>query len=345
MNYANDPKFKSIVGLTQFRDLRGLRTGLVATIIGEIGTDFPTRLYERSSKTTAWSVVEFYNIAAQEKLISSRSHQEMDDLFTSGQREADLATLGRVSEAEIVTFEKTLDGRPRTIFPIYVGKQLLSGLIIEGHLPQEEQVFIDTILQVYTNLFLLLKNSIQDCLTGLLNRQVFDRNIQKMDSFVSKKRRGTEEDQENCCLAFFDIDHFKRVNDNFGHLHGDEVLVLFSNLMKEFFRESDDKYRYGGEEFVAVLKGVSLELATNILNKFRDRVASYLFPQVGQITVSIGVAHFDKSVPMVTVIERADKAVYYSKDNGRNRVTSWADIASDGQPKVLDASKSDVSLI
>ena len=328
MNYANNPKFKAIVGLTQFRDLRALRTGLVATIIGDIGTNFPTRLYERSLESLPWSVVEFYEIATKEKLIPQGYYCKIDDLFTDGQRLADLVLLDHVSGPEVVAFDQTLDGRPRTIFPIYAGNNLLGGLIIEGNLPLEEKIFIDTVLQVYSNLFLLLKNSIQDCLTGLLNRQMFDRNIQKMDSTTPKKRRDREEEEE-CCIAFFDIDHFKRVNDEFGHLQGDEVLVQFSKLMTEFFRESDDKYRYGGEEFVAMLKGVSLTVAINILNRFRERVANYLFPQVGQITVSIGVAYVDNTLPIISVIEQADKALYFSKKHGRNRVTNWEDIAND----------------
>ena len=343
MSCTSEPKIRSIVGLTHFRDLRSLRTGLMATVIGELGTPFPVRLYERSRKTAPWAMMESYSFAAQKDCIPSGDHRETDDLITADRRKVDIAILDQVSNSKVVIFDETVDGRPRTIFPIYAGNQLLSVLIIEVNLQLNEQAIIDTILQVYANLFFLLKNSIQDSLTGLLNRQIFDTNIQKMDNIISNTRRDGDDDVD-CCLAFLDIDHFKRVNDKFGHLYGDEVLVLFANLMKEFFRDSDDKYRYGGEEFVVILKGVSLEVAIKLLDKFREKVASYLFPQVGQVTVSIGVTYADKSVPMVTVIERADKAVYHSKDQGRNRVTDWEALVNQTKGETQEVIKSDISL-
>ena len=344
MSYTDDPKFTSLVELTQHRDLRTLRTGLVATIISEIGTAKPTRLYERSNKASPWSVVEFYDIAAQEKIIPLRKHKDIDDLFADSQRKTDLFTLDLIKNNEILTISNTFDDRPRVVFPIYSGKQLISSLIIEGHLSQEEKIYIDTILQVYNNLFLLLKNSLQDCLTGLYNRQAFDKSMRRIDTAGSRKRRGKEKHEEHCCFAFFDIDHFKRVNDDFGHLYGDEILVLFSNLMKEFFRESDDKFRYGGEEFVVMLKDVNLNIAISILNKFRDKVSKFIFPQIGKITVSIGVAFVDKRVPMITVIERADKSVYYSKTHGRNKVSAWENLVANDLLDYSQSTEVDVSL-
>jgi diguanylate cyclase (GGDEF)-like protein len=140
-------------------------------------------------------------------------------------------------------------------------------------------------------------------------------------------------------FAMLDIDHFKRVNDTFGHLYGDEILVHFANLMRSTFRAGDQLYRFGGEEFVLIYGVDPPEHGgEGTLERFRCAVENFDFPGVGQITVSIGFTRInDVQTPAATLIDRADQAVYYAKAHGRNRVCSWEALVEAGEltpPKV-----------
>jgi diguanylate cyclase (GGDEF)-like protein len=127
-----------------------------------------------------------------------------------------------------------------------------------------------------------------------------------------------------------DIDHFKSINDNLGHLLGDEVLLLLAQQMTESFRDNDLLFRYGGEEFAMVLMDITPEQAQQTLQRFREKIASYKFPNVEQVTVSIGFTHFDKSLSMDELIGQADNALYYCKTSTRNTVHCYQDLVEQG---------------
>lgn len=197
------------------------------------------------------------------------------------------------------------------------------------------------ILVVYRNFQNLLDYSERDSLTGLLNRKTFDDNFSKIirtgmqrqshdnAEQVETERRDSHREKQHW-LAVLDIDHFKRVNDQFGHLYGDEVLILVANLMRSSFRPSDKLFRFGGEEFVILLRSTSKDDAQMIFERFRENVARYPFPQVGTVTISIGFAHIDPFEPAVGIIGRADQALYFAKSNGRNRVCQYEDLIQSG---------------
>jgi diguanylate cyclase (GGDEF)-like protein len=156
----------------------------------------------------------------------------------------------------------------------------------------------------------------------LLNRKTFDEKVLRI--ITSLRATDSQPDGRGAyCLAILDVDHFKRVNDRFGHLYGDEVLLLFARTMVEAFRGGDLLFRIGGEEFVVVLKDVDLNRALAVLERFRQTVETFPFPQVGQITASIGVSMITSGDLPSTVIDRADKALYYAKNNGRNQVSVY----------------------
>jgi len=132
-------------------------------------------------------------------------------------------------------------------------------------------------------------------------------------------------------VLFADIDHFKRVNDRHGHLMGDEVLLIFAGLVRNALRDIDWVFRYGGEEFVALIKGVSPETIASILERIRVKVQDHPFPQIGQLTVSTGyTAIIDQQLPAY-VFEEADKALYYAKEHGRNQVCDYRGLMSRGE--------------
>ncbi|HEX6364379.1 MAG TPA: GGDEF domain-containing protein, partial [Albitalea sp.] len=135
-------------------------------------------------------------------------------------------------------------------------------------------------------------------------------------------------------LGMIDIDHFKLVNDGFGHLIGDEVLLLLSRLMRSSFRFHDRLYRFGGEEFVVLMRCDTDEDARGAFERLRLNTLAYAFPQVGHISVSVGFTEVRAGDSPSAAIERADQAVYYAKSHGRNQVQSHADLAARGEVDV-----------
>lgn len=186
-------------------------------------------------------------------------------------------------------------------------------------------------IQIHANYARLLFDSERDTLTGLFNRKKLE---QKLGEMLAARNSGynREGDQgKSDYLAVFDIDHFKRVNDNYGHLIGDEVLLTFAGLVRSTLRDLDWVFRYGGEEFVALIKSVSPEVIVIILERIRTKVGNHQFPQVGQVTVSIGFAPIaDQALPP-HIFEEADKALYYAKEHGRNQVCDYQALIRQGE--------------
>lgn len=190
------------------------------------------------------------------------------------------------------------------------------------------------VLKIYHNFIGLINDNQLDALTGLLNRKTFEVRMEKIlaDSQYYGHREG-EESQRPSFLAIFDIDHFKRINDQFGHLVGDEVLLLFASLMSKMFRVDDPLFRFGGEEFVCVIRNVNLSIAESAINRFRESVQNYSFPQVGQVTVSVGFTQIRPNDLPPSIIDRADDALYFAKNNGRNQTWSYEALLADGKIK------------
>jgi diguanylate cyclase (GGDEF)-like protein len=165
----------------------------------------------------------------------------------------------------------------------------------------------------------LQKLAITDGLTKLHNSRSFYSQLEvEVDRFNRYKHP--------LSLLLLDIDHFKRYNDNFGHLEGDKVLVKISQLIKSCLRKLDTAYRYGGEEFTVILPETSCEEAVLVAERIRNTVQNLNFePENGKtlsITISIGVTQYAAEEQLSTFIQRADRAMYLSKQNGRNRVTA-----------------------
>jgi diguanylate cyclase (GGDEF)-like protein len=126
-------------------------------------------------------------------------------------------------------------------------------------------------------------------------------------------------------LLLLDIDNFKEFNDNFGHLEGDKVLVRFSQIIKSCLRTNDSAYRYGGEEFTVILPETNGDEAKTVAQRIRSSLETEKFKPIpdknAKITISIGVTQYFPKEELSAFIRRADKAMYLSKKNGRNRVS------------------------
>lgn len=186
-------------------------------------------------------------------------------------------------------------------------------------------------LKIYANFARVLFDSERDTLTGLYNRKKLD---QKLSELLAGRMSGSNRERDKDTadyLAVFDIDHFKHINDNFGHLIGDEALLIFAGLVRNTLRDVDWVFRYGGEEFVALIKGVLPETIASILERIRAKVQDHNFPQIGRLTVSTGYTSIiDQQLPSY-VFEEADKALYYAKEHGRNQVCGYRDLMSRGE--------------
>ena len=200
------------------------------------------------------------------------------------------------------------------------------------------------LLDIYHNFLDLLHDNQHDLLTGLLNRKTFNNRIGAVLARLPHGLRKTDQTAERYCLAILDIDHFKRINDNFGHLYGDEVLLMLSNMMKESFREGDALFRFGGEEFVILLKDVDTTQAHQIVDRFRVTVESKAFPQVGRVTVSVGLTAIQPDELPPQIIDRADRALYFAKGNGRNQVCIYETLVKEGHLTAPEVSLGSIEL-
>jgi len=165
----------------------------------------------------------------------------------------------------------------------------------------------------------LQRLAITDGLTKLHNSRSFYSQLEvEVDRFNRYKHP--------LSLLLLDIDHFKQYNDNFGHLEGDKVLVKISQLIKSCLRKLDTAYRYGGEEFTVILPETSCEEAELVAERIRTTIQTEKFkPRNAKelsITISIGTTQYDAQEQLSTFIQRADKAMYHSKQKGRNQVTA-----------------------
>jgi len=121
-------------------------------------------------------------------------------------------------------------------------------------------------------------------------------------------------------LIMFDLDHFKKINDQYGHDVGDQVLIDLTKLIKCHLREQDSIGRYGGEEFIVVLPNTPLESAKIIAQRLRQEIADYAFDKVGQVTVSMGLVQAYQNEAQKDLLKRADILLYEAKERGRNQV-------------------------
>ena len=223
-----------------------------------------------------------------------------------------------------------------SLFPLSTDRDVAGVLDIRTSHPltTDQTRLVSSILRVYRNFQGLLDYSERDTLTGLLNRKTFDGSFLRLAVPVAADAAGQEQARraggDTTWLGVIDIDHFKRVNDCHGHLIGDEVLLLVARLMRSTFRFQDQLYRFGGEEFVVLMRGGRVDQAMAAFERLRTHIADYVFPRVGRITVSIGFTQVRPGDSPAGAFERADKAVYHAKQHGRNQVAHHGDLLARG---------------
>ena len=238
-----------------------------------------------------------------------------------------------------------------TLFPVATDREVIGVLEIETDkgLDDQQQRMVASVLRIFRNFQGLLDYSERDTLTGLLNRKTFDESFLKASAEPGAALGDDADGQRvvgDACsywIGVIDIDHFKLVNDNYGHLIGDEVLLLLSRLMRGSLRARDRLYRFGGEEFVALMRCHGAESAALAFERLRGNTERFAFPQVEHITVSVGFTEVKPGDTPGGAFERADKAVYYAKSHGRNQVHYHEALVASGELESA-AKVSDVEL-
>jgi diguanylate cyclase (GGDEF)-like protein len=155
----------------------------------------------------------------------------------------------------------------------------------------------------------LTKEMQKDTLTGAYKKNYFNLQLEKLI-----------ENHEDCILVVLDLDNFKQVNDTYGHQAGDDVLKEFVLLIQDNIRGDDLFARWGGEEFLLLLKHTNIDNALKKIESLRHIIDTYIFKHVGHITSSFGVAYKEESDDLHSLLQRADKALYEAKNRGKNRV-------------------------
>ncbi|MGE7835388.1 sensor domain-containing diguanylate cyclase [Viridibacillus arvi] len=165
----------------------------------------------------------------------------------------------------------------------------------------------------------LVKISNTDKLTGISNRRFFQKKLEEQIEIYR-----TEE--KTFSLLIIDIDHFKKVNDTYGHQIGDIVLAKLANILKIQVRTDDIVARFGGEEFTIILPDTDFEEAILIAQKLNRTIELAEWTETGNLTVSIGLATFSENDTEDSIVKKADQALYVSKEKGRNRATHFRNL-------------------
>ena len=337
------PILQNLVEMTGLRDHLRLELSVLSTLQALTGiVDIRALgLFTREGHT----FVRPRTWLEQGQLLSNDAEAAQDPRREPLERHPDLQACIASQSASVVHVPRR--GRYVLWLPVWMNDKVSTCLEITQSRPFSAHKLdvIQGIFHVYQNYQSLLDYSERDALTGLLNRKTFDEQFSRStaDSLARRVRPATTglavDEEASCCeppveqwLAVVDVDHFKQVNDRFGHLYGDEVLILIANILRSSFRSHDRIFRFGGEEFVVLLRATSLATAHKVFNRFRLAVQEYPFPQVGQVTVSLGFVSTSRGAP-VEILGQADQALYYAKENGRNQVCFYDELIASGQLK------------
>jgi diguanylate cyclase (GGDEF)-like protein len=233
----------------------------------------------------------------------------------------------------------------RLVVPILRDGRAIGALQLDSDMPPAtSRPLADGFARIYANYTGLLHESERDKLTGLYNRRSFERQLQRLlhqrEQALRQAAMARPEPSEQhgmlaagppqVWLAILDIDHFKRINDNYGHIYGDEVILLLAQQMRACFRRGDVLFRFGGEEFVILFGATEQATVHTVLERFRRRIAEHVFPQVGSVTVSIGYAGVGRHDYPASALDRADKALYFAKQHGRNGTYGYENLSARG---------------
>lgn len=337
----------SVVAITQQKDISDLEASLLDEIVSLCDQLQKTVLYSVDHDEGIW---QYHELCARCGLAA-----EHEAALIAAMTQPQLHLL---EQGETQLFQQ--ENQSQCLLIPILQEDCLYGVIqvVATELSDDFQYILQAIARIYSNFIHLLIESERDKLTGLFNRRTFETRLKRLlikqaaheaEGGEADKKEFNVERRKECqsqqaWLAMFDIDHFKQVNDNFGHVYGDEVLLIFSQVLRDVFRKNDLLFRFGGEEFVVILEPISLKDAWTALERFRNRIEQYDFPQVGHISVSIGFSKITQEDYPLEVLNFADKALYYAKNSGRNQVRNYHELVQQELIKHIEHAIGDIEL-
>jgi diguanylate cyclase (GGDEF)-like protein len=342
----NEQILKSIIEITRQKDTDSLEFSLVSTLV-EFVPAYEIILYKIPRINPAETIEEVVRLS-----ISENNEQKNYEWSDNKQIVAINKSIRQCIKSECLVNSGSADEDVHLFYPLLLDHKVIGVLNLSSHQDLTPwQTLIEALVYIYNNYLTILNESERDKLTGLLNRRTFD---YKLDKLLEEQRQGqatyktsprsAEQRQlgskSSAWLAMMDIDNFKNINDTHGHLFGDEVILMLSQKMKNFFRNTDLLFRFGGEEFVVILEPASPVMARQTFERFIQVIASHEFPQVGKTTISIGYARIMETDYPHAILDRADKALYYAKENGKNCVFNYDELL---EKKLLSERHSKIS--
>jgi len=337
----NQSILNSIAKMTKYKDLGALSTSLVKTVpvfIRQVTHAFVIGV--EGEQVQGQQSHELKIIAASQTGIESLTQLDNNHCYQSIMKSC-------ISEKTVIQ-EKNSDNSMVCV-PICDEKlgQVPFILLVEAaELLDQECLMIQSFGKIFENFMQVINESERDELTSLLNRKHFHQKLQgiikqqkhmlQTQSAITPNDRRHLGSDDRFWLGIFDIDHFKRINDTYGHLYGDDVLLLVSRILIESLRNQDLIFRYGGEEFIAVVGPCSEDTAISVFERVRRNIASRAYGKEEKITVSIGVAQAKPNDIPTSLVGNADRALYFAKENGRNQVAVFEHLVAQGKLNMPD---------
>jgi len=245
----------------------------------------------------------------------------LNQIISELRKDMDQQDSSLIIHKENITNAKSLDDYVK-ISDVLIGE--ISGMIESNKSVREKLKNAEEIIDEQNkNLAKLVMETMTDHLTTVLNKRGFEKRLE--EEYIRHKRY-----KGNLSLITLDIDYFKEINDNYGHVFGDKALRSFAQLLKKNMREADILARVGGEEFSILLPETDLTGATNAAQKIHEILANSIIKINGiriQLKASFGVAVLKEGDPKINLVDKADQALYLSKKLGRNRVSTEIDLA------------------
>ena len=330
--FAHSRLLDSVAAFTHHRDIDALDHSL-ALSLAELSSAQSVSLVKRAvGGTHVDSIVQC--------ALDEQGHYQLRAIEPHAAEPA-LERVNRCME-QLEVHTEMIHGMHRLTVPMLRDGRAIGALELDSCMPPAtSRPLVDGFARIYSNYTGLLQESERDKLTGLYNRRSLERQLQRLLQQHESTQPPVAEPEPSrpgpssagapqVWLAILDIDHFKHINDTYGHIYGDEVILLLAQQMRACFRRSDVLFRFGGEEFVILFAATDEATVHAVLERFRQRVAEYAFPQVGLVTVSIGYAHVGVHDYPASVLDRADKALYFAKNNGRNSTYGYESLRASG---------------
>lgn len=309
---------ESIADTTMHRDRAGVHGAIARLLLEFLGAEYVS-MYRLIDDSDTLVLVPIVEVSSGDEIQHEPSEGDSNNLRLSNFPEWEPC----VRQRKIVQYVPVL-GKVHAVLPIIFDREVRGVVVIHAGkcIVERELRHVTAILRILTNHLSLLDYGESDTLTGMLNRKTYEATFHQIRQRLcaADAPDGTA---ERSWLGMVDIDHFKAINDTYGHLFGDEVLLLVSQLMRKCFRGADRLFRFGGEEFVIVLDQSTTSGAHIAFERLRATIDEYVFPQVQHVTVSLGYSRIFPGDGPSACVERADAALYYAKRHGRNNIRCY----------------------